>query len=209
MLIFKEGVFDMRKLTIVAVFYAVTLLLLCTASFAGTVQLPQSGQTRCYNTSGGEITCPGTGQDGAKRMGMPWPDPRFVVNGNCVADNLTSLMWVKSPGSTSMTWTGAVSLANGLDLCGYTDWRMPNINELKSLVHSGYNEELCGGSPCLFMKDWLNSKGFSNVTSYYYWSSTTYAEDTNSAWVVNMMYGSVNGGVKTTTYRVWPVRGGQ
>jgi len=176
---------------------------------AGTVQLPQSGQTQCYDTNGSVIACSGTGQDGAKRMGVTWPNPRFTVSGDCVTDNLTGLIWVKSPDSTLRTWNGAVSHANGLDLCGYTDWRLPNINELRSLVHSGYNEESCGVASCVYMSDWLNSKGFSNVQSDFYWSSTTDAVSTGGAWFVSMWYGGVNGYDKANGYYVWPVRGGQ
>ena len=39
---------------------------------AGTVDLPRTGQTKCYDTSGVEIPCAGTGQDGdiQARRGM-------------------------------------------------------------------------------------------------------------------------------------------
>ena len=187
----------------------IILLIMNSVAMAGTIQLPQSGQTQCYDTNGSVIACSGTGQDGAKRMGVAWPNPRFTVSGDCVTDNLTGLIWVKSPDSTLRTWNDAVSHANGLDLCGYTDWRLPNINELRSLVHSGYNEELCGGASCVYMSDWLNSKGFSNVQSDFYWSSTTYADGTSYAWFVGMWYGDVYCVFKTNYYHVWPVRGEQ
>jgi hypothetical protein len=44
---------------------------------AGTVSLPQTGQTICYDTDGAVVTCSGTGQDGDTRAGLPWPNPRF------------------------------------------------------------------------------------------------------------------------------------
>jgi hypothetical protein len=191
------------------------LLLFCllatgmSTAFAANVELPQSRQTQCYDTSGNIIACAGTGQDGAMRMGASWPDPRFSVNGDCVTDNLTGLIWVKSPDSTTRTWQAAIDYAKGLSLCGVADWRVPSINELRSLAHSGYNEETCGGAPCVYMSDWLNSKGFSNVQSDGYWSSTTFAGSTVDAWGVNMWYGLVSYGVKADIYYVWPVRGGQ
>ena len=44
-------------------FFTIAFLYLCMGvSLAGTVQLPQAGQTKCYNTAGTEIPCPGTGQ---------------------------------------------------------------------------------------------------------------------------------------------------
>ena len=64
-------------------------------SFAGTIQLPKTGQTKCYNSTGTEIPCAGTGQDGEIRAGVAWPDSRFTVNGDCITDNMTGLMWSK------------------------------------------------------------------------------------------------------------------
>lgn len=50
-------------------------------------------------------------------------------------------------------------------------------------------------------------QGFSNVQSYYYWSSTAY--NRSNSWVVLFSAGSSHyGGVGITLY-VWPVRGGQ
>jgi len=176
---------------------------------AGTVELPQSGQMQCYDTTDTEIPCAGSGQDGDIRAGVAWPEPRFTVSGDCVTDNLTGLMWVKSPDSITRQWDIALSYANNLVLCGYDDWRLPNINELRSLVHSGYNEESCGGVPCVYLSDWLNSKGFSNVQSTFYWSSTTFAYYLTDAWEVNMRYGIVAYFYKSESEYVWPVRGGQ
>jgi hypothetical protein len=45
---------------------------------AGVIQLPQTGQTKCYDTYGAAIACTGTGQDGEIRAGVPWPNPRFT-----------------------------------------------------------------------------------------------------------------------------------
>ncbi|HXE98165.1 MAG TPA: hypothetical protein VN642_17305, partial [Dongiaceae bacterium] len=64
---------------------------------ASTVQLPRTGQTLCYNNAGGVIPCAGTGQDGDKLAGTPWPNPRFTDNADgTVTDNLTGLIWLKN-----------------------------------------------------------------------------------------------------------------
>jgi hypothetical protein len=173
----------------------------------GIIQLPQTGQTKCYNSSGTEISCAGTGQDGDPTMGVDWPNPRFTVSGDCVTDNLTGLMWAKNgnlPNGTK-TWQGAldyvasINFIAGIGLCGYKDWRLPNINELESLVNAGEANTAT----------WLNSQGFSSVQSDYYWSSTTYAYYTGSAWVVHMWYGYVEDGNKSYSTYVWLVRSGQ
>jgi hypothetical protein len=172
---------------------------------AGVIQLPQTGQTKCYNTAGAEISCAGTGQDGNLRTGVVWPNPRFSASGNCVTDNLTGLMWSRD-GSLAGTrnWQGALdwvdSLNSGGGLCGYTDWRLPNRRELKSLVNRQQPNSA----------GWLNTQGFSAVQGNYYWSSSSYVPDTLSAWVVHMYDGYVYNAYKFFNYiNVWPVRSGQ
>ena len=40
--------------------------------FAGVIDLPVTGQTKCYDPNGAEISCAGTGQDGDIRAGVAW-----------------------------------------------------------------------------------------------------------------------------------------
>ncbi len=47
------------------------------------------------------------------------------------------------------------------------------------------------------------------VQSNNYWSSSTNANNTTNAWIVNMNNGNVNNDNKTNTNYVWPVRGGE
>ncbi|MEW6185017.1 MAG: hypothetical protein AB1585_04665 [Thermodesulfobacteriota bacterium] len=78
-------------------FFILSLLYLYVGiSSGGLIQLPQTGQNKCYIYSSddipGEIPCTGVGQDGEVRAGVAWPSPRFTVSGDCVIDNLTGLM---------------------------------------------------------------------------------------------------------------------
>lgn len=57
--------------------------------------------------------------------------------------------------------------------------------------------------------EWLNANGFYNVQPSDYWSSTTYAGLTGYAWYVNFHGGYVYSDVKSNTYYVRCVRGGQ
>jgi hypothetical protein len=93
---------------------------LCTA-----VELPQTGQSACYDSSGSEVSCIATGQDGEHQAGRDWPSPRFTDHGNdTITDNLTRLMWsasAASPGvfayncspavQETLTWSQALALA--------------------------------------------------------------------------------------------------
>ncbi|MBI4654574.1 MAG: DUF1566 domain-containing protein [Nitrospirae bacterium] len=184
------------------IFLAVVLtVFLPVLAFAVAVDLPQTGQTKCYDTYGTEISCAGTGQDGDIQAGVAWPEPRFTVGtgveADCVTDNLTGLMWPKNGNLAGITnWNTTINYANNLTLCGYSDWRLPNVNELESLVNAGESD----------IGTWLNTQGFYNVQSGFYWSSTTYAYSTNFAWFVVMWNGYAYFYDKDYYYFVLPVR---
>jgi len=171
-------------------------------------ELPVTGQTSCYDTAGAAISCTGTGQDGEIRAGVPWPVPRFTDNVNgTVTDNLTGLIWLKDANCFgTQIWTTALSLANSLasGQCGLSDnsmsgqWRLPNVNELESLVDAQrYNPALPAGHP------------FAAVQTTSYWSSSSVAVNASYAWVVHMSSGYVSYDSKTYNGYVWPVRAGQ
>ena len=162
------------------------------------IQLPRTGQIIGYNLL----------DDGALQKGVAWPDPRFIdIGDGAVADALNGLIWAKdastptvvSCGGGAKTWQGAldyVACLNSTVYLGYNDWILPNINELKSLIHiQNVLPNLSIGYP------------FTGVQSGGYWSSSSYANDTGSAWAVGMNGGSVGFGSKTSgnTY-VWPIR---
>ena len=176
----------------------------CSAYLQGTpvIQLPKTGQTGCWDLNGNVIDCVTTGQDGELQAGASWPDPRFSDNGDqTMTDNLTKLVWSKdaNPGGNT-TWQSSLDYIKGLNSqnwLGHHDWRLPNINELKSLINSQQPNQSV----------WLASQGFGNIQSSWYWSSTNYA---NNAWVVTMSEGYVRGDYyKGNGLSVWPVRGGQ
>ena len=166
------------------------------------VQLPRTGQTTCYDTAGAVISCAGTGQDGEIQAGVIWPDPRFAVSGDCVTDKLTGVMWSKNGNPAgSLIWQGALdyvaSINSGAGLCGYHDWRLPNVNELESLVNAGMQDSAA----------WLNTQGFYNVTGTH-WSSTSFTFHPYNAWIVAVDGVLFNYWNKTSSYSgTWPVRG--
>lgn len=128
---------------------------------AAPADTPKTGQTTSY----------ATGDDGDLQKGIAWPDQRFIDNNNgTVTDNLTGLIWLKNANCFgSSDWTTALTSANSLadGSCGLTDgsaageWRLPNVNELESLVHAGASNSAA----------WLIAQGFSNVQADWYWSS--------------------------------------
>jgi hypothetical protein len=161
----------------------------------------QTGQTISYRAD----------DDGDLEPGIAWPTVRMVDNlDGTVTDKLTGLEWVQVPhvlsgNISNMVWSSAIDFCNGLDYAGHTDWRMPNIKELESLMHFGSG--VWGDRPY----QWLNNETpVSGIQASYYWSSTTSARLSNYAWALNMDVGHVaSGGQKIQTLPVWPVRGGQ
>jgi hypothetical protein len=158
----------------------------------------------------GQMTSYGTRDDGNLQKGIAWPNPRFIDNSNgTIMDNLTGLVWLKDANCFgTRTWSNSLNDANALNNgeCGLTDgsvegdWRLPNVNELKSLVNIGQANTAT----------WLAAQGFTNVQANWYWSSSTFAFDINDrVWLVGMEDGYVGPYYKTSNYCVWPVRAGQ
>jgi hypothetical protein len=175
---------------------------MATANSGGTtglIQLPKTGQTASS----------AAGDDGDLEKGVAWPNPRFTDNSNgTITDNLTGLIWLKNANCTgALTWANALIWSNNLasGVCGLTDgstagqWRLPNINELESLVDlSKVNPALSTGHP------------FTSVQPLYYWSSSSNASYISTAWSVFMNRGSLYSSDKAnSTDSVWPVRAGQ
>jgi hypothetical protein len=128
------------------------------------------------------------------------------LNNTTPANN--KVAW-SSSGSANEVFTALANL-NTETLCGYSDWRLPNKVELKSLVNYGaaspanwlmYGSGNSGAPAC-------NGACFTNVQANIYWSSSTSASDTTTAWHVNFNYGGVGADGKTNDLYVWPVRGG-
>ena len=121
----------------------------------------------------------------------------FTDNGNgTITDNNTGLMWQKEDDNTTRQWESAITYCEGLSLGSYTDWRLPNIKELKSIVdNTKYSPS--------------DTTYFPNTNSFYYWSSTTYAVSTSLAWYVYFSYGDVYYDYKSYYFYVRCVRGGQ
>jgi hypothetical protein len=103
-----------------------------------------TGQTRCYNNKE-EISFPSPvdpfyGQDAQFQSNQPL----YMDNGDdTVTDKITGLMWTKSPDlngdgqinvADKLSYKEAFARADTMTFAGYTDWRLPSIKELYSLI---------------------------------------------------------------------------
>ncbi|MCI5116328.1 MAG: DUF1566 domain-containing protein [Candidatus Electrothrix sp. AW2] len=119
------------------------------------------------------------------------PDSQLIDNGDgTVTDTKTDLMWKQCLEGLSgdcfgtadtFTWQQALQQPGKINdtggFAGYTDWRLPNIQELNSLV-----EEQCY-SPA------INLTYFPNTPSGAVWSGSPFAGNSDSAWGVHFDLG--------------------
>jgi hypothetical protein len=154
--------------------------------------IQKTGQTQCYDEIGAVIGCSGTGQDGEYQSGVV----RFTDNGDgTVTDRLADLMWTKDVQQISgiMNWSNALLACNDLDYANYSDWKVPNVYELKGIQEYPFYNNI-----------------FTNVVNCTFWSSTTYEVTPSEAYgaiIPNSI--SISGFSKTVSELcVWCVRGG-
>ncbi len=117
-----------------------------------------------------------------------------------VTDSTTGLQWQDNEIVETATrkWQEAIDYCeNDMALGGHNDWRLPNSKELLSIA------DRTRWDPA------VDTTYFFNILSSAYWSSTTYAGYTSSAWFVTFSSGGSGGNVKADGLYVRCVRGGQ
>ncbi len=157
--------------------------------------------------------------------------PRYTDNRDgTVTDNKTGLLWLKNAncvgsqypsvdrdyisGDGKVTWQNAQAFVDGLNAgrfpecdAKHTDWRLPTVQEMQSLVHYGfYNPAMSNAAGT---KPWQPDDVFSNAKSDNYWTSTPDAGNPDFAWRTRFDRGLVFTEHKSYPFYVWPVRGGQ
>lgn len=115
-----------------------------------------------------------------------------------VHDTFTRLQWQDNTTASGLNWEQAIRYCDELTLGGYRDWRLPNINELNSIVETGKSPSI--------------KNGFKSTKLNTYWSSSTSIYGTEDTWTVYFVTGSNNYNSKTydfTHFSVRCVRGGE
>lgn len=134
-----------------------------------------------------------------------------------VTDTYTGLMWQRCPAGyalnekgtpgvmaddrcaldtdADMSWQEALQYAANSESATYTDWRLPNVKELDSIVELGCHAPAIETAP------------FPDTPSNLFWSSTP-GRDGASAFGIGFLRGDVRADAKTTNARVRLVRTG-
>ncbi len=150
------------------------------------------------------------------RGGPYWPaDPSeslVITSPNVVKDLTTQLMWqrhdtsaekdrfLNAKGLYELDWRDARDYCRSLKLDGYTDWRLPSIAELQTIID--HNERYPAFSPEFFYgppeKFWTANPGVGKP----YWSATPYTDNPSVKWVVDFRYGDTGGRSLSTGYGI-------
>lgn len=144
------------------------------------------------------------GCDSSTGKCKPWKDPE------------TNLTWSSLKTYSSLTWDEAVSYCNNLSEGGYSNWRLANIDELRTLIQNcpgtvtGGNCKVSEKNDCLSYEEcWSSDCSCSNGKysklgdTEWFWSSSTMSDDTDKAWSVIFAVGQVAYYTdKTDKYRV-------
>ncbi|MCF8039785.1 MAG: DUF1566 domain-containing protein [Desulfohalobiaceae bacterium] len=172
-------------------------------TWAGQPSFFQTGQVSCFDARGQRIGCVRSGQDGAIRSGLAWPEPRFIEADQGVLDRLTGLLWARHPGPGfgPVSWEeafGAVEDMNSRNQGQKTKWRLPSIFELESLLDlERHSPALPGDHP------------FEDVQEFY-WSSSSSRYDPKYSWCLYLKDGALGVGFKPLReFCVWAVSGGR
>ena len=157
--------------------------------------LPDTGQTKCYWLNNlahpGVIPCPPKGeflhgQDAQYNSKAPSYKLQVIGGERLVRDQNTGLFWqqrtmdINEDGfitsADKVDWNDADDHCSNLTLGGKSNWRIPTMVELESIVDYGRNDPA------------INSI-FSTESESYYWTSSSYNTPRTNRWIIHFEYG--------------------
>ena len=155
------------------------------------------------------------GCDSSTGKCKPWKDPDSSLT-------WSSLKSYKNDGTTyGLTWDEAVSYCNNLSEGGSSNWRLPNIDELRTLIQNcpgtvtggecGVTDSCLSSSECYISAcsgcDYDSTGRHSKLgDTYWFWSSSVLSDNSGFAWSVAFFTGGVCKISKGDTYSVRCVR---
>lgn len=104
----------------------------------------------------------------------------LVANDGTVSDQKTALMWMQSPLDGTFSFSEAEQAAKTLNanngFAGCFDWRLPNHDELLSLVVEGSCPSIC-------------QEAFPDTPEGWFWTTTPSTEILSNVWTIYFGYG--------------------
>lgn len=172
-------------------------------------------------------------RDPAFKVAMAESNNRYTLNGNgTMTDTKTSLMWKQcaegqrgdscSGEATEYKWAHAMSkFRSGVSFAGHSDWRMPTIEELRSLAYCSSNgtpevgwdsSSRCNGKDNKegeYQKLTIHQTVFPNTPSKGFWSMSPNVYGGGKALSVPFEYDFDGWSLRNVAFHVRLVRSGQ
>jgi hypothetical protein len=125
------------------------------------------------------------------------PTGRYQITTSLVSDLKTGLVWQRNVPANEMNHAPASQYCADLSLGGSSDYRLPHVKELLTLVDETRS------SPA------MDSTAFANAPSAKYWTASAFPNSPTVMYAVDFSTGVISGGNFTMgTARVRCVRGG-
>ncbi|MDX2345240.1 MAG: DUF1566 domain-containing protein [Acidimicrobiia bacterium] len=165
-----------------------------------------NGNQACFfgfNFSDGRIKCYGLDETPAGgyfaqyvRGDTEYGVNDFVDNGDgTISDGATGLTWLQADNGETYDWDGALDYCESLTLGGSSDWRLPNIKELHSIVDYDRSPDATDSpaiDPIFTLSPITNEAGEPDYG--FYWSSTTLISyPSNVGWATYISFGRALG----------------
>jgi hypothetical protein len=167
------------------------------------------------NFADGRIKGYGTEMNGTDKMfnyllvrgNETYGENSYTDNGDgTVTDVATGLMWMQDDNEEAIYWENALSYAEDFSYAGYTDWRLPDVKELQSIVDYTRSPSYSNSAA---IDEVFNCSVIENEAGEddypWYWSNTTHAAYsasgiTNGGWGAYVAFGRCMGNSGTTTW---------
>ena len=119
----------------------------------------------------------------------------FMENGDeTVSDAATGLMWMKDDSGKGMSWEEALAYAENMEFAGYSDWRLPDVKELQSIVDYS---RAPGATNSAAIDPVFNCTIITNEAGQedypFFWSNTTHANMQNRGGGAYVAFGRAMG----------------
>ncbi|MCF8380111.1 MAG: sulfatase-like hydrolase/transferase [Bacteroidales bacterium] len=96
-----------------------------------------------------------------------------------ITDQATGLMWMQNDNGSAISWEDALSYAESSSYAGYSDWRLPDIKELQSILDYSRSPETTNSAAidAVFNCTQITNEA-GNADYAWYWSNTTFCSQT-------------------------------
>lgn len=119
----------------------------------------------------------------------------FVDNADgTISDNATGLTWMKNDSRTGLNWEAALNYCESPDTAGITNWRLPNVKELQSIVDYSRSPDTTNSAaidPIFSTSAITNEAG--KIDYPFFWSSTTHANQVSGGSAAYVSFGRAIG----------------